>query len=109
MKQKLPNFLPQVRFNWGFHDATKDAHDGNVRRDMATHPDYFYAAGYNVGFDAYQGKQERPQSSEPYWLEWVCATPGARERTRYEEGKTEGQSYIDEATEKQAHDEHRKI
>lgn len=93
-------FLPQVRFNWGFHDATSDGKDGRPARDMASHPDPFYAAGYTNGWRVWEGLRQRPHSSEPTWLEYVTTTPGAREATRYAESKAATQSYIDDETEK---------
>lgn len=76
---------PRVRFNWGFHDATADEIAGRPVRDMLSgHFCPPYAAGYRVGRAtmarliteaATAGvSAERPQSSEPAWLEHVAST-----------------------------------
>ena len=70
---------PRVRFNWGFHDATADEAAGRPARDMSGHSCRPYAAGYLAGRTTMAGlmsaataagtSAERPESSEPAWLE----------------------------------------
>lgn len=74
---------PRVRFSWGFHDATADEIAGRPVRDMSGHFCPPYAAGYRAGRStmarliaeaATAGvSAERPQSSEPAWLEHVAS------------------------------------
>lgn len=64
---------PRIRFNWGFHDATRDASISKPRRLVDVGPqgldqvsmefDYWYAQGYASGLSVPQGT--RPESSEP--------------------------------------------
>ena len=77
---------PRVRFNWGFHDATADVCAGRPARDMTSHFCRPYAAGYLagqlemlciMGTSASSEHREisdpqRPQSSEPAWLQHVA-------------------------------------
>ena len=73
---------PRVRFNWGFHDATADEAAGRPARDMSGHSCRPYAAGYLAGRATMAGlmsaataagtSAERPESSEPAWLEHVA-------------------------------------
>ena len=73
---------PRVRFNWGFHDATADEIAGRPARDMSSHSCRPYAAGYLAGRTTMAGlmsaataagtSAERPESSEPAWLEHVA-------------------------------------
>jgi len=70
---------PRVRFNWGFHNATADEAAGRPARDMSSHFCRPYAAGYLAGRTTMAGlmtaaaaagtSAERPESSEPAWLE----------------------------------------
>ena len=74
---------PRVRFNWGFHDATADEIAGRPVRDMSGHFCRSYAAGYLAGRSTMARliteavtagvSAERPQSSEPAWLEHVAS------------------------------------
>lgn len=46
-------FEPRVRFNWGFHGGILDMMDGR-QRDISTHFDPVYAAGYRSGVADYR-------------------------------------------------------
>ena len=73
---------PRVRFNWGFHDATCDVSRGRRVRDVSGHSCRPYAAGYLAGRTTMAGlmvaaaaagtSAERPESSEPAWLEYIA-------------------------------------
>jgi hypothetical protein len=77
-KTPAPKFSERIRFNWGFHDATRDAEQESrmdpkslthrIVRDMATHFDAAYAAGYRAGVAAFKELGFRPESSEASWL-----------------------------------------
>lgn len=101
--EKTVQFHPQVRFNWGFHDATQDGQEGRAARDMSTHSNTFYAAGYTSGYKAWTQTRTRPEQSEPAWFSYVTETPGALEKVRLEELK-QSTEYCDEAIERAAHD-----
>lgn len=101
MKQ-THQFLPQVRFNWGFHDATGEGERSSPARDMTTHFDPFYAAGYMAGRKVWDETRIRPQQSASAWTDYLRATPGAREASAYAEANVLASGYIDEATEKRA-------
>jgi len=68
----------RTRFNWGFHDAARDAKDGNARlthylagwlqglRHVSPSFDKAYRDGYEYGLDYYRLKLPTT-SSEPAW------------------------------------------
>ena len=64
--QQAPQFPNRVRFNWGFHDGSRDAQDARVR-DMAGHYDPEYAAGYVRGVAAFEAEGQRPALSDAAW------------------------------------------
>ncbi|MGT2457666.1 hypothetical protein ACU4GI_32710 [Cupriavidus basilensis] len=59
-------FPDRVRFNWGFHDGTRDKEDGRVR-DMDAHYDRTYADGYVRGVLDFHNTGERAASSDRAW------------------------------------------
>ena len=75
---------PRIRFNWGFHDATRALAYGNVRqvvlngkqdlRTVSEEFDWWYAAGYKIGLTV---EGPRPGSSEPAWLAFTGFQAGA--------------------------------
>jgi len=61
-----PKFDDRIRFNWGFHDGANDAEDRRLPREMDSHFDRIYAAGYVDGYRVVLAGQDR-SSSEPAW------------------------------------------
>ncbi len=52
----------RVRFNWGYWNARSDVKESRMYRNMSTHFDRAYAAGYVAGLT-----DNDPASSEPAW------------------------------------------
>lgn len=69
MIQQVPSFQDRVRFNWGFHDGSREAQCGSVR-DMSRHFDPVYAAGYVRGVNEFQARGERPPLSDEAWEQY---------------------------------------
>ncbi len=71
-KNSAPKFSDRVRFNWGFHDGTREAQNPKMSltdgvRDMSTHFDRAYAAGYLAGVADFRATGERCESSDAAW------------------------------------------
>ncbi|WP_404995403.1 hypothetical protein [Cupriavidus pauculus] len=64
--QSLPQFSDRVRFNWGFHDGTRDKQDNRVR-DMDSHYDRAYADGYVRGVLDFHNTGQRSATSDAAW------------------------------------------
>ncbi|MGA5726558.1 hypothetical protein ACPCHQ_21740 [Ralstonia thomasii] len=67
-----PQFPDRVRFNWGFHDGTRDKHDGQVR-GVDTHYDRVYAAGYVRGVLDFHNTGFRAPTSDQAWASYQAA------------------------------------
>lgn len=65
----MRQFEDRVRFNWGFHDGSRDGQEAKVR-DMDTHYDKAYASGYVRGVLAWKNLGHRPENSDAAWLEY---------------------------------------
>jgi hypothetical protein len=84
---------PRVTFNWGYHDAKDDMKNGRPLRDMDTHPDPYYTAGYLEA----QQPHTHPTDSSFTWQNWTSELT----RPDYEttaaailEAMTRGQEYL---------------
>jgi hypothetical protein len=89
---KSNQFGPRVRFNWGFHDATRERKDGYTRRLSETihstefvgrSRDPLYYAGYEAGLAA-DMSAGRPESSEPAWLAFRATLSAGQLREVYD-------------------------
>lgn len=68
MNQAGPKFEDRVRFNWAFHDGTRDAQDGRVR-NVEDHFDPIYAKGYVSGVASFGLLQVRAETSNEAWAQ----------------------------------------
>jgi hypothetical protein len=68
MNQAAPKFEDRVRFNWAFHDGTRDAQDGRVR-NVEDHFDPIYAKGYVSGVASFGLLQVRAETSNEAWAQ----------------------------------------
>ncbi len=59
---------PRIRFNWGFWDGHADRKSDRPQRDMSTHFDPVYAAGYLYGF---RMAETAPESSDEAWDQFL--------------------------------------
>ena len=59
-------FSDRIRFNWGYWDGVDDYQKNRNPRDMTTHFDQIYAAGYKMGNDLAITNEEGT-SSESAW------------------------------------------
>lgn len=69
MALQVAKFEDRVRFNWGFHDATRDAHDGSVK-NLENHSDNVYADGYGYGLASFSELKVRAESSDKAWEQY---------------------------------------
>lgn len=75
LKTSATKFTPRIRFNWGFHDGTAEAERGSVR-NVSSHFDKAYAAGYDAGVAAFRETGTRPESSDAAWANrCTCKVP----------------------------------
>lgn len=58
---------PRRRFNWGFHDGTRDASYDEPARDVSKHRDRFYAVAYLRGHQDFTLSGVRAESSDDAW------------------------------------------
>ena len=68
MKQAAPMFEDRVRFNWAFHDGTRDAQDGRIR-NVDDHYDPIYAKGYVSGVASFGLLKVRAETSNEAWAQ----------------------------------------
>ncbi|NTB05955.1 hypothetical protein [Agrobacterium tumefaciens] len=66
MSQTTPIFSERVRFNWAFHDGTREAQQGGVR-DVTNHYDSLYATAYRYGVASFNELQARTETSDEAW------------------------------------------
>lgn len=58
---------PRRRFNWGFHDGTRDASYDEPARDVSKHQDRLYAVAYLRGHQDFTLSGVRAESSDDAW------------------------------------------
>lgn len=68
MNQAAPKFEDRVRFNWAFHDGTRDAQDDRMR-NVEDHFDPIYAKGYVSGVASFGLLQVRAETSNEAWAQ----------------------------------------
>lgn len=68
MNQAAPKFEDRVRFNWAFHDGTRDAQEARVR-NVEDHFDPIYAKGYVSGVASFGLLQVRAETSNEAWAQ----------------------------------------
>ncbi|MEX3917907.1 hypothetical protein AB4Y43_16945 [Paraburkholderia sp. BR10872] len=57
----------RVRFNWGFHDGTRDASHDEPARDVSRHHDRLYAVAYLRGHQDFTLSGVRVDTSDDAW------------------------------------------
>jgi len=70
---------PRRRFNWGFHDGTRDASYDEPARDVSNHQDRLYAVAYLRGHQEFTLSGVRAESSDEAWQAFKADVTAWRE------------------------------